>query len=78
MNVIAKPTLLPWAPENTGESNAAPAAPPARARGPGLFAYFLLPTRLAWRQLRAERARLFSAMAGVMFAAVLVFFHMAG
>ena len=76
MNVIAKPTLLPWAPENTGESHAAPAAAHTRARGPGLFEYFLLPTRLAWRQLRAERARLFSAMAGVMFAAVLVFMQL--
>ena len=28
--------------------------------------------RLAWRQLRAERARLFTAIAGVMFACVLV------
>ena len=32
----------------------------------------LLPVRLAWRQLRAERARLFTAIAGVMFASVLV------
>jgi putative ABC transport system permease protein len=32
----------------------------------------LLPVRLAWRQLRAERARLFTAIAGVMFACVLV------
>ena len=36
----------------------------------------LLPARLAWRQLRAERARLVSAMAGVMFAAVLVFMQL--
>ncbi|MBR0657754.1 ABC transporter permease DevC [Neoroseomonas oryzicola] len=77
MNVIAKPTLLPWAPEHTGESVAPPAAAPAaRAGGPGLLAYVLLPARLAWRQLRAERARLFSAMAGVMFAAVLVFMQL--
>jgi len=32
----------------------------------------LLPVRLAWRQLRAERARLIAAVAGVMFATVLV------
>jgi putative ABC transport system permease protein len=36
----------------------------------------LLPFRLAWRQLRAERARLFSAIAGVMFACVLVFMQL--
>ena len=36
----------------------------------------LLPLRLAWRQLRAERARLFSAIAGVMFACVLVFMQL--
>ncbi len=35
-----------------------------------------LPVRLAWRQLRAERARLFSAIAGVMFACVLVFMQL--
>ncbi len=36
----------------------------------------MLPLRLAWRQLRAERARLFSAIAGVMFACVLVFMQL--
>ena len=36
----------------------------------------LLPFRLAWRQLRAERARLLSAIAGVMFACVLVFMQL--
>ena len=36
----------------------------------------LLPLRLAWRQLRAERARLASAIAGVMFACVLVFMQL--
>lgn len=75
MNVVTKAGLLPWAPENTGE--AAPAQePPPRRGGPGLLAWALLPARLAWRQLRAERARLFSAMAGVMFAAVLVFMQL--
>lgn len=75
MNVIAKPPLLPWAPENTGEPGAVP--PPAeRPRGPGMFEAILLPARLAWRQLRAERARFLSALAGVMFAAVLVFMQL--
>lgn len=65
--------LLPWAPERTGETlaTAKPAAPgftPVRA--------LWLPLRLAWRQLRAERARLFSAIAGVMFACVLVFMQL--
>jgi putative ABC transport system permease protein len=36
----------------------------------------LLPARLAWRQLRAEKARLASAIAGVMFACVLVFMQL--
>lgn len=36
----------------------------------------MLPLRLAWRQLRAERARLLSAIAGVMFACVLVFMQL--
>ena len=36
----------------------------------------LLPLRLAWRQLRAERARLMSAIAGVVFACVLVFMQL--
>ncbi|MGE0416654.1 MAG: ABC transporter permease DevC [Acetobacteraceae bacterium] len=39
-------------------------------------ARFTLPARLAWRQLRAERARLLSAIAGVMFACVLVFMQL--
>ncbi len=42
---------------------------------PGLNALFL-PLRLAWRQLRAEKARLASAIAGVMFACVLVFMQL--
>ncbi|MBR0652446.1 FtsX-like permease family protein [Roseomonas terrae] len=40
------------------------------------MAMLWLPARLAWRQLRAERARLLSAMAGVMFAALLVFMQL--
>lgn len=69
--------LLPWAPERTGET-----PPPARQE-PGREApsfqplrFLLLPLRLAWRQLRAERARLASAIAGVMFACVLVFMQL--
>ena len=41
-----------------------------------LFDWFLLPARLATRQLFFERARLFSAIAGVMFAALLVFMQL--
>lgn len=68
--------LLPWAEERAGPQ-ARPADPPPRApRRPGPVATFLLPARLAWRQLRAERSRLASAMAGVMFAAVLVFMQL--
>ncbi|WP_198373386.1 ABC transporter permease DevC [Roseomonas rosulenta] len=74
---MAKAPLLPWAPEKSGEGASAAASasvpPPAR---PGPLGTLLLPARLAWRQLRAERARLFSAMAGVMFAAVLVFMQL--
>lgn len=72
MNALTKATLLPWAPENTGE--AVPEKDPTpRGKGPGLIDWALLPARLAWRQLWSERARLFAAMAGVMFAVVLVF-----
>ena len=41
-----------------------------------LFDWFLLPARLATRQLFFERARLLSAIAGVMFAALLVFMQL--
>jgi putative ABC transport system permease protein len=71
MTMMSKAALLPWAPENTGGALPAEAAP-RTVSSAGLF----LPARLAWRQLRAERARLFSAMAGVMFAAVLVFMQL--
>jgi len=43
------------------------------ARPPGLLASSGLALRLAWRQLWSEKARLASAIAGVMFACVLVF-----
>ncbi len=77
MNALTKVSLLPWAPEKTGEAPAAAPMPPAVAmRRPALLSSLSLPARLAWRQLRAERARLFSAIAGVMFAAVLVFMQL--
>ncbi len=68
------PGLLPWAPEMTGEARAAPAEPRAPVLSP--LSWVLLPMRLAWRQLRSERARLLSAIAGVMFACVLVFMQL--
>ena len=67
--------LLPWAPELTGEAEAPP-PPPSPAKPWRPFAGFSLPLRLAWRQLLAERARLLSAIAGVMFACVLVFMQL--
>jgi putative ABC transport system permease protein len=71
----ARPDLLPWAPERAGEvSPASPASAPTPRRRP--TDWLLLPLRLAWRQLRAERARLLSAIAGVMFACVLVFMQL--
>jgi putative ABC transport system permease protein len=63
--------LLPWAPER----NDAPPVAPARP-GPGFAASTLLALRLAWRQLRSEKARLASAIAGVLFACVLVFMQL--
>jgi putative ABC transport system permease protein len=48
---------------------------PDLAPPPGIFPgipRWLLPSRLAWRQLRAEPARLLTAIAGVMFASILV------
>ena len=70
--------FLPWAPELngaelTGEDGPLPEARAPRAR-PGATLY--LPLRLAWRQLRAEKAKLASAIAGVMFACVLVFMQL--
>jgi putative ABC transport system permease protein len=67
--------LLPWAPERNGE--ALPETPlRASRRGPGLLPSTLLAIRLAWRQLWSEKARLLSAIAGVMFACVLVFMQL--
>ncbi len=76
------PGLLPWAPELSGDDRrSAPtqarAPDPTPAPAPGMaLRWVLLPLRLAWRQLRSERARLVSAIAGVMFACVLVFMQL--
>ncbi len=74
--------LLPWAPDD-GRSRGIPpfwgTPPPRERRGRRSFnplRGLLLPLRLAWRQLRAEKARLASAIAGVMFACVLVFMQL--
>ena len=82
MNELSPPKLLPWAPELSGEApprsgvgdGPIKAAPPPR--GPGPLAMLWLPLRLAARQLRADRAKLLTAIAGVMFAAVLVFMQL--
>lgn len=75
MNEVTSPAkLLPWAPERTGETLPAPPAP--AKRGPGFAAATWLALRLAWRQLRSEKARLASAIAGVLFACVLVFMQL--
>ena len=49
---------------------------PAARRPPGALASLGLAIRLAWRQLKADRARLATAIAGVMFACVLVFMQL--
>ena len=75
MNEVPDPgTLLPWAPERTGESF--PAAAMQARRGVGFVASSWLALRLAWRQLRSDKARLASAIAGVLFACVLVFMQL--
>ena len=66
-----QPPLLPWAPELSSRPE-----PPPKRRPPGYGAATLLAVRLAWRQLRSEKARLASAIAGVMFACVLVFMQL--
>ncbi len=53
-----------------------PDAPARGPRPPGLLPGTLLAVRIAWRQLRSEKARLASAVAGVMFACVLVFMQL--
>ena len=78
MNVATPPpALLPWAPERSGETPPAPVPTPWPAPAPATPGGWLwLPMRLAWRQLRFEKARLASAIAGVMFACVLVFMQL--
>ena len=71
--IAAAPKLLPWAPERTGEALPEPSA---QKPSPSLTELIRLPLRLAWRQLRAEKSRLLAAMAGVMFACVLVFMQL--
>lgn len=58
-----------------GAGAAQPRKQPTRSP-PSLPASTLLALRLAWRQLRSEKARLASAIAGVMFACVLVFMQL--
>jgi putative ABC transport system permease protein len=79
----ARADLLPWAPELNppspafaGEGRGGGFSPMAPRRAPSLPASTLLAVRLAWRQLWSEKARLASAIAGVMFACVLVFMQL--
>jgi putative ABC transport system permease protein len=75
VNELSSPAkLLPWAPERNGE-RPPPQSAPAR-RAPGFATSSLLALRLAWRQLLSEKARLASAIAGVLFACVLVFMQL--
>ncbi len=63
--------------ENRREpTGAASAAPSVGRGGVSPWAWLYLPARLALRQLFFERPRLLSAIAGVMFAAVLVFMQL--
>jgi len=68
--------LLPWAPELNATAVPSPVDTTTKRRGPGFLAATLLAIRLAWRQLWSEKARLASAIAGVMFACVLVFMQL--
>ncbi|MCX7371770.1 MAG: ABC transporter permease DevC [Alphaproteobacteria bacterium] len=69
MNEISrKPAPAGWTP-----ADGTPRPPP---RKPALAPGLLLAVRLAWRQLRADRARLAAAIAGVMFAGLLVFMQL--
>ena len=64
MNALTELRVLP--PPGTREA----------PKPPGLAASTRLAVRLAWRQLRSEKARLASAIAGVMFACMLVFMQL--
>jgi putative ABC transport system permease protein len=80
VNLLAPPrekadAAASWAPDRLPPPPASPPQERLRNRWRPLPA-LLLPLRLAWRQLRAEKARLLSAIAGVMFACVLVFMQL--
>ena len=67
------PAIGPIANGPNASASPAPPIPNRIAAGIGVLG---LPLRLAWRQLRAEKTRLASALAGVMFACVLVFMQL--
>jgi putative ABC transport system permease protein len=69
--IVPAGQAMPWEPKHNSE------APPTLQRhAPGFVASSLLALRLAWRQLISEKARLASAIAGVLFACVLVFMQL--
>lgn len=75
IKVIARERPLPRPPRPADEPAAMPLAPAALGearRDPGIVAESCLALRLAWRQLCHEKARFASAIAGVLFASVLV------
>jgi len=77
MNEIARrPGLLPWAPADQPAAASAPALTPVAPRPQGPLGAVVLAFRLAWRQLLSDRARLATAIAGVMFASLLVFMQL--
>ncbi len=81
MNEIARKPL-PWAPRapalSASDQGAVPPAPVPQRMQPqqDVLSGLILPLRLAWRQLLSDRARLATAIAGVMFASLLVFMQL--
>lgn len=74
MNALTDPrNLVPGSPDPAPDTRPMPGAAPTP---PGLAISTWLAVRLAWRQLRSEKARLASAVAGVMFACMLVFMQL--
>lgn len=69
--IVPAGQAMPWEPKHNSE-----ATPASQRHGPGFVASSLLALRLAWRQLISEKARLASAIAGVLFACVLVFMQL--
>lgn len=61
--IVPAGQAMPWEPKHNSE-----ATPASQRHGPGFVASSLLALRLAWRQLISEKARLASAIAGVLFA----------